>query len=436
MALNLFLRVLHFWKNSKQVKGIEGCTMKIVVMGLGFVGLTTALGLAEKGHTVLGFDTNASRTAELISGKVSLFEPNLTEALTHNLGANFTVLQTLPEIAADIQVFFICVGTPCDDSGYTDFRYVFGALDILESMLKSDSFKGVIAIKSTIPPGTTKTKIIPYLRERGITAPVVNNPEFLREGYCWEDFMNPDRIVCGIEDDGAVNVMKSIYKDFNVPIVVTSLNTAEFIKYLSNNMLASMISFSNEMSMIAQATGDISVKQAFETLHMDRRWAGASMMHYVYPGCGFGGYCLPKELQAMISHAKNYGITPVILESVQSVNRLMASFFTDQITVDVSENIGILGLSFKPNSGDVRSTPAANIISGLLNKGYQSIYAYDPEANVSFQKEYSFPIHYCKSMDEVCEQAKTVLIVTAWPQFKEINKSWLDVKFIDGRYML
>ena len=410
--------------------------MKITVMGLGFVGLTTALGLAEKGHTVLGYDANAAKTAELSSGKVSLYEPNLPEALSRNLGRNFNILTSLRETAADIQAVFICVGTPCGDDGVADLHYVFSALDMLEPTIKHNSFNGVIIIKSTVPPGTTKTKIIPYLREKKINAPIVNNPEFLREGYCWEDFINPDRIVCGTEEPAAMDVMNTIYKDFNAPIVVTSLNTAEFVKYLSNNMLANMISFSNEMSMIANAIGGISVKQAFETLHLDRRWGKAGMKHYVYPGCGFGGYCLPKDLEAMIAQAKSYGITPDLLESVQTVNQSMASFFVNQVTADVSENIGILGLSFKPKSNDVRSTPAAGIISSLLNKGYKSLFVYDPEAKITFRKKFSFPVHYCESADEVCEKAKTVMIVTAWPQFKGIDKRWSDVKFIDGRYML
>jgi len=410
--------------------------MKITVMGLGFVGLTTALGLAEKGHTVLGYDTDTSKTAELASGKVSLYEPNLPEALSRHLGRNFNILTALPEAAVDIQAIFICVGTPCGDDGAVDLRYVFSALDMLEPTLRHDSFNGIIIIKSTVPPGTTKTKIIPYLREKKINVPVVSNPEFLREGYCWNDFMNPDRILCGTEDPAAADVIKAVYKDFNAPIITTSFNTAEFIKYLSNNMLANMISFSNEMSMIANAIDDISVKQAFETLHLDWRWNDAGMRHYVYPGCGFGGYCLPKDLEAMIAHAKNYGITPVLLESVQTVNRSMPSFFANQITADVSENIGILGLSFKPKSDDVRSTPAAEIISSLLKKGYKSLYVYDPEAKRTFQKEFSFPVHYCETADEVCERAKTVIIVTAWSQFKGIDKRWPDVKFIDGRYML
>jgi UDPglucose 6-dehydrogenase len=261
---------------------------------------------------------------------------------------------------------------------------------------------------------------------------VANNPEFLREGYCWDDFMNPDRIVCGTDYPGAADTLKAIYRNFNAPVVITSLNTAEFIKYLSNTMLASMISFSNEMSMIAHAIGGVSVKQAFEALHMDKRWADASMKSYVYPGCGFGGYCLPKDLQAMIAHAGDYGTSSLLLESVQSVNQSMSSFFAEQVSVH--ESIGILGLSFKPGSDDVRESPAAGLISLLLEKG--RIYAYDPVANTEFQKVYSLPIHYCESADEVCKRAKTVIIVTAWPEFRGIDKRWPDVRFIDGRYML
>jgi UDPglucose 6-dehydrogenase len=410
--------------------------MKIAVMGLGFVGLTTALGLAEKGHIVFGFDKNAARTAELSSGKVSLYEPNLTEALSRNLGGNFNILPALTETVTSIEAVFICVGTPCGDNGTADLRYVYDALDMLEPMMKNASFNGVIVIKSTVTPGTTKTRIIPYLREKGIKTPVVNNPEFLREGYCWEDFINPDRIVCGTEDSCAAGVMKTIYKEFNAPVIITSLNTAEFIKYLSNTLLASMISFSNEMSVIANTIGDISVKQAFETLHLDRRWGNASMKSYVYPGCGFGGYCLPKDLQAIIAQAKSYGVIPALLESIQTVNNSMPLFFAEQALADNPESAGILGLSFKPGSDDTRESPAVGIISALLEKNCRTIYAYDPEANSAFKKAYPFPVNYCESIDEVCEKAKTVMIVTAWPQFRGIDKRWPDVKFIDGRYIL
>jgi len=262
----------------------------ILVLGIGFVGLTTALGFAEKGHSVLGFDIDKSKTAELSSGKTALYEPGLAEALRRHLGVRFNMLSKLPDTADDIQAIFICVETPCKDNGQADLRYVFDALDMLEPMLKSDSFGGILVIKSTVPPSTAKTKIIPYLRAKGISVPVANNPEFLREGLGWDDFINPDRIVCGSEDPISAEILKAIYKDFNAPIIFTSLNTAEFIKYLSNTMLASMISFSNEMCMIAQTIGDISVKQAFEILHMDKRWADASMKQYVYPGCGFGRF--------------------------------------------------------------------------------------------------------------------------------------------------
>ena len=410
--------------------------MNILIMGLGFVGLTTALGLAEKGHIVFGYDTDSVKLAELAGGKVSLSEPDLNAALLRHLDKNFNILKTPSDAVKNIHAVFICVGTPCDDNGSADLSYIYSSIDMLELLLKSESFNGVIVIKSTVPPGTTKNKIIQYLRGKGITAPVANNPEFLREGYCWSDFINPDRVVCGTEDSNAQDILKTVYKDFNAPIIFTSFNTAEFIKYLSNNMLANMISFSNEMSIIAKTIGDISVKQSFETLHMDRRWANATMKSYVYPGCGFGGYCLPKDLEAMIAQAKSYGITPVILESVQSANQSMASFFVEQIKENTNENIGVLGLSFKPNSDDVRCTPAANIITTLIAKGYKSIYAYDPEANTTFQNAYTFPINYCESIDEVCKQVKTIIIVTAWPQFKEIDKKYPDVKFIDGRYIL
>ena len=433
-------------------------------MGLGFVGLTAALGFAEKGHIVYGYDVNIQRTAELLDGKVSLFEPGLSDALVRHLNKRFFILENHNKeqnlshlmntartsqndendnnhdnsISSDLpQVIFICVGTPCDADGGADLRYIYNALDMLEPIIKPDTFNGILVIKSTVPPDTTKTKIIPYLRNKGINAPVVNNPEFLREGYCWKDFMNPDRIVCGVEDERATETIKDLYKDFNAPVIITSLNTAEFIKYLSNTMLASMISFSNEMSVIAQAIGDISIIQAFETLHMDWRWGTPKgMSHYVYPGCGFGGYCLPKDLPAMITQAKRYGIEPVLLESVQTINHAMPAFFAAQILETKPERIGILGLSFKPKSDDTRESPAAAIIAALLENGCQQVYVYDPAANETFKENHSFPIYYCDNMDEVCERSEIVVIVTAWAQFHGIDKKYPGVRFVDGRYML
>jgi UDPglucose 6-dehydrogenase len=397
--------------------------MTILIMGLGFVGLTTALGFAEKGHTVFGFDTDPNKAEELKTGKTSMSEPDLKSALSRHINKSFAV--TDDPAAAKADAIFICVGTPCGENGRADLCYLYSAVDMLDK-----SFDGLIVVKSTVPPGTTQNEIIPYIRGRGITASVANNPEFLREGYCWEDFINPDRIVCGVED--SADIMREIYRDFNAPIVITSLNTAEFIKYLSNTMLASMISFSNEMSVIANAIGNISIKQAFETLHMDKRWHDASMNKYVYPGCGFGGYCLPKDLEAMIAQAQACGLEPALLKSVKAVNHSMPDFWVNQLTAGGA--VGILGLSFKPGSDDVRDSPSAKIISLLAGKC--SIYAYDPMANAEFQKAYDFPVVYCESADEVCKRAKTVMIATAWTEFRGIDKRYPDVRFVDGRYML
>ena len=408
--------------------------MNILIMGLGYVGLTAALGFAEKGHKVFAYDSNPEKLKTLIEKTDSLFEPGLSEAFACHYGNNLIVFPGPPPDISEVDAVFICVSTPCDDDGRCDLRNIYAAIDTLK--LKSGEFSGIIVIKSTVPPDTAKTKIIPYLQNRGVTAPVASNPEFLREGCCWNDFITPDRIVCGVEDENTADVMKEIYKDFNAPIVLTTLNTAEFIKYLSNNMLSTMISFSNEMSKVANAIGDISIRQAFKALHMDKRWEKAPMKSYVYPGCGFGGECLPKDLQAMITHAKSYGVSPIMLQTAQDINNSMTDFFIKQITADVSENIGILGLSFKPYTDDVRFSPAAGIISALIEKGYQHIYAHDPAANGAFHESYAFPINYCDSIEELCQKAKTVIITTAWPQFRGLDKLFKDVCFVDGRYML
>lgn len=405
--------------------------MIILIIGLGFVGLTTALGFADKGHIVYGVDNDSHKIDELSKSSINLYEPGLNDALKRNLNKSFNLISVLPENICNIDVVFICVGTPCREDGSVDLSCIFSAIDGLNK-----NFKGLLIIKSTVPPATTKEKIIPYIKHKKLNCSVAVNPEFLREGYSWEDFMNPDRIVCGIEDDTVAEILKSIYRDFNAPVIITTLNTAEYIKYLSNTMLANMISFSNEMSIIANAIGNIFVKQAFEALHADKRWGGAPMKNYVYPGCGFGGYCLPKDLSAMITQAKDYGVEPALLKAIQSINRTMPSFYVSQLMKEKPKNIGILGLSFKPHTNDVRHSPAVPIIKEIINKGCREIYAYDPVSNGAFKQAYPFEIHYCNGADEVCKKTKNVIIITAWEEFKGIDKLFPEVKFIDGRHIL
>ncbi|WP_102346533.1 UDP-glucose dehydrogenase family protein [Bacillus sp. Marseille-P3661] len=414
----------------------------VTVIGLGFVGLTTALGFCSKGFKVFGYDYDSSKTDLINKGKVPFFEPYLEEVLNKNLNSNFYIVKDLADAIKESDVVFICVGTPCKADGSADFKYIYSALEASLKEMKKKDYK-VIVIKSTVPPSSTEEKIKPFIHslgfEVGKDVGLANNPEFLREGYAWEDFVKPDRIVIGQSDSRSGSIVENYYKPFQSPIYKVSLNTAEYIKYLSNTLLSTLISFSNEQSLIANSIGDIDIKKSFEVLHMDKRWNGrpAGMSKYIYPGCGFGGYCLPKDTLALYTLSKQKGYTPNLFKNVLDINQQIKSFVVQKVcdTVQPSETIGILGLSFKPNSDDVRDTPANDIIKKLLVNGYTNIIAYDPLAIDSFKKEYNYPIHYAPSTSELIDLADHIIILTAWKEFIE-NKEILTRKNIyDFRYI-
>lgn len=414
----------------------------ITVFGLGFVGLTTALAFAEKKHRVYGFDIDHQRLDTIRAGKLPFMEPGLDRALLRHNNHNFIVTNDAETAVRNSEFVFLCVGTPNGKQGEADLTYIYSAIDMLSSVLHDGKYR-VIVVKSTVPPSTTSERIIPYMKDKGLFPSemfsVANNPEFLREGKCWDDMMNADRIVCGVSDQKAENMLRSLYSGFDTPFFAVSLNTAEFIKYLSNTLLATMISYANEMSKIADAIGDIQIKEAFKILHMDRRWAGCEMSTYVYPGCGYGGYCLPKDTQAMYAQALSKGYEPMILKNVIAINNSMPQFMANKIMriAKPSDKIGILGLSFKPGSDDVRDSSSARIISLLLNAGYKNLLAYDPLANKAFAREHNFDeIHYCDSVQSICEKSDVLVLVTAWEDFIGIDKHYPGKAIIDCRYFL
>ncbi len=415
----------------------------ITVIGLGFVGLTTALGFSEKGLKVYGFDINKEKMNLIQNKKIPFFEKGLDEVLDKNLNNNFILASSVEEAVKNSKVIIMCVGTPSDDKGRADLKYIKSALEsILKASDKSD--KKIIITKSTIPPSTTRNEIIPFIENMGFKTGedvfVANNPEFLREGHAWDDFINPDRIVIGTDDEYTKKVMSEIYSKFNVPIHFVTLNTGEFIKYLSNTFLSTLISYANEMSMIADSIGGIDIKSAFKIFHEDKRWFGnpANMQSYAYPGCGFGGYCLPKDTQALVQKAKEYNYDAKILDSVLKVNSEIKPHWIDKIkkTVSTDKNITVLGLSFKPESDDIRQTPALEIIKLLLEAGYKNITAYDPIANDLFDKTYNLPIKYSKSLNEAVNASDTVVIATGWKEFKENKNIFSKKNIFDLRYIL
>ena len=416
--------------------------MTVSVAGLGFVGLTTALGFAEYGHTVYGLEADAKRLEQINAGKLPFHEPDLGEALQRHLRSRFFPTNHWEKAVAESDIIFYCVGTPYGEAGEADLTFLFQAIRQTLDAIHDQRFR-VLVIKSTVPPSTTKERVIPYIeRYRGsilTQLAVTNNPEFLREGHCWQDFIHADRIVLGIEDSRAEPMLRRLYEKADAPVCVVPLNTSEFIKYLSNNVLACLISFSNEMSLAANAIGEVDIAKAFRILHMDRRWQTGSIRSYFYPGCGYGGYCLPKDTSAFYALARAKGYDCRILQSVISTNEAMPAAAAKRIIraagQDKSACIGILGLSFNAGSSDVRDTPSAKVISELCRCGYHNFLAYDPAAMEEFQTHYNLPCKYAASYTQVLEEAQLLVILTAWPEFGEIPKQ-TQKKIVDCRYML
>lgn len=414
----------------------------ITVIGLGFVGLTTGLGFAKKGFKTYGIDINEERVNKLKNFEIPFHEPHLKTILKETLKKTFFLDLPLSEAVKNSDAIFICVGTPASRDGSADLSHLLNALD---QIIEIDAKKfQLLVIKSTVPPSTLLKRIIPYVddKTKGIDRyyGFASNPEFLREGYCWEDFIEPDRVVIGINDDKSKQILQEIYEPFGAPIHFVSFNSAEFIKYLSNTLLSTLISYSNEMSIIADKIGGIDIPNTFRILHEDKRWSGnpASMASYVYPGCGYGGYCLPKDTEALNAIATTNGVKAHILRGNIKINELIKDHLAEKIesNLDHDASIGILGLSFKPESDDVRITPTREIIKKLLDKGFNNLYAYDPLANETFKELYpDIKLNFKDDLDSLLHSVDNVVILTGWKEFKDNWEKIKEKEVFDFRYL-
>jgi UDPglucose 6-dehydrogenase len=414
----------------------------ITIIGLGFVGLTTGLGFAKKGFKTFGIDIDQERIQSLQRLEIPFHEPHLKEVLEETIDQKFFLNPPFEEAIRNSKAIFICVGSPSAEDGSADLSYIFQAIDNITEVRSHQ--KKVIVIKSTVPPSTLEEKIAPYVKagseDDRNNIVLASNPEFLREGHCWEDFIEPDRIVVGAEEEAARSILSDIYRPFDAPLHFVSFNTSEFIKYLSNTLLSTMISYSNEMSMIAHQIGHINIAQAFRILHEDKRWTGspANMATYVYPGCGYGGYCLPKDTLAIYSLSKQKGYEPRILKANLDVNMQIQTFVADVISQKLKKDasIGILGLSFKPGSDDIRITPTKRIIAEIIDRGFSNIHAYDPISNAIFQKAYpELNINYSDSLEGLLNDVDNVAILTGWTEFNDKKKAIRQKQVFDFRYI-
>lgn len=412
----------------------------VTVFGLGFVGLTTALGFAELGYRVYGIDVDESRMETLQKGQIPFLEPKLEERLRIHLDRSLFLTRDVETAVRESRYLFYCVGTPYGKGGTADLSCLLAAIDQSVQAVEDECFR-LLVIKSTVPPSTTEEIVRPYLeetwKEKAGQFSLANNPEFLREGHCWEDFIHADRIVVGCREERGRQMLSELYAPMKVPVFCVSPSTGEFIKYLSNTLLATLISYSNEMAQVADAFGDIEVAKAFQILHMDKRWGGCGMTSYVYPGCGYGGYCLPKDTCALLAASARKGFEPPILREVIETNRKRPSVMAGKIVQGLKEGavIGILGLSFKPDSDDVRDTAAASLIREICRRGNYQIVAYDPAARETFAAAYpQLPVRYLPSAQAVYEEADVIAVATAWEEFEKVW-SLGEKRVVDCRYM-
>lgn len=416
--------------------------MTVGVVGLGYVGLATALGFAQQGERVLGFDVDAARLAGLRAGRMPLGEPGFAEALARHGGKGLAFADRVEDVIAASDAVFLCVGTPSLPGGAVDLAPLRSAVEACAPALRRRG-RGHLVVKSTVPPGTTRDVLGPLLRGLGVpgTVHLSVNPEFLREGHAWEDFLRPDRIVLGCEDPLAAADLEQRYKPFDAPVVKVNPTTAEFIKYASNTLLATLVSFSNELAAVGEAVGDVDVARGFRSLALDRRWHGspAAMAGYAYPGTGFGGSCLPKDARALVAAAEARGVDPELLRAVLAVNGRAGARVAAKVRAAARphERVALLGLAFKPGSDDVRESPSAPIVQELLAHGYTDLVVHDPRAGAAFRAAHpGLPLTYATTMEQACAEAKAVAVLTAWPEYRRVREAAPGARIVDGRYML
>ena len=420
--------------------------MKITVVGTGYVGLVGAACLAEVGNHVLGLDVNAEKIRILKEGGIPIHEPGLLEIVRRNVeNGRLSFTTNIEEAVHFGEVQFIAVGTPPDEDGSADLQYVTEAARNIGRFMTSEK---VIVDKSTVPIGTgdkVRAAVTEELKKRNVDIhySVVSNPEFLKEGAAVEDFMRPDRIVIGTEDPKAIEVMKQVYAPFqrnHERLVVTNLRSAELIKYAANSMLATRISFMNELANLAEIVG--------ADIEMVRQGIGSDPRigyHFLYPGCGYGGSCFPKDVKALIKTAKDVaGFDLKLLKAVEEVNDLQKFVLPKKIKKQFGESLkgkhfALWGLAFKPNTDDMREASSRVLIDELIKVG-ATITAYDPvamdEGKRIFKDEKN--ITFADTQDEALKNADALIIVTEWTEFRSpdfalIKASLKSPMIFDGR---
>lgn len=396
---------------------------KICMIGTGYVGLVSGACLADFGHKVECVDIDQTRIETLNSGKIPIYEPGLTDMVRRNTQSDRLSFSTdLEHAVQSTDVVFIAVGTPPLAGGGTDLSFVFSAAEDLARYI--NGYK-VIVQKSTAPVGSARGvySIIKQNAPAGAEFDIVSNPEFLREGSAIEDFLRPNRVVIGAESDRAREVMREVYRPLyllETPIVNTSLETAELIKYASNAYLATKISFINEISAVCERVG-ATVDDVARGMGLDGR-IGSKFLH---AGIGYGGSCLPKDVASLIHFAEERGHEPIIIKAAHKVNAELVDRAMAKLSGAVEKlegaTIGLLGLSFKPNTDDLREAPSLRIVEQLAAAKAQ-VKAFDPIAMDNFKRTpVGAGIEYCRNAYDVAEDCHAIMLLTEWNEFRELD---------------
>ncbi len=418
--------------------------MKIAVVGTGYVGLVSGACFAEMGVDVTCVDIDAEKIEGLKQGIIPIYEPGLKTIVVRNHDAGRLHFTTdLPSVLNEMDIVFIAVGTPSDEDGNAEMKYVWAVTETIANHIEKPL---LIVTKSTVPVGTShqiKERVQKRLNERGLpnlNFDVASNPEFLKEGAAVDDFMSPDRVVVGVESDRAKELMTRLYRPFllnNFRVIFMDILSSEMTKYASNAMLATRISFMNDIANLCELVG--------ADVNMVRRGVGSDTRigrSFLYPGCGYGGSCFPKDVKAIIKVAENVGYEMTVLKAVEQVNErqkeILFRKFNEFFGGDIKgKTVAVWGLSFKPETDDVRDAPALKLIESLLESGVK-VRAYDPAAMDEAKKQLNDKIYYAKDIYDAAHEAHALIVPTEWKEFRlpnwEILKKIMRTHLvIDGR---
>ncbi len=417
--------------------------MNIAIVGTGYVGLVSGTCFAEMGVNVTCVDIDESKINKLLHGEIPIYEPGLDEMVLRNHREGRLKFTTdLASILDDVEIVFSAVGTPPDEDGSADLKYV---LEVARTVGRNMSKYVLLVTKSTVPVGTAqkvKTAIQEELDKRGVNIPfdVASNPEFLKEGAAINDFMSPDRVVIGVESEKAKDLMSKLYRPVmlnNFRVIFTDIPSAEMIKYAANSMLATRISFMNDIANLCELVG--------ADVNMVRKGIGSDTRigsKFLYPGCGYGGSCFPKDVKALIKTAEKNGYNMQVLKAVENVNEYQKTVVFNKLSNYFHEDlkgkkIAIWGLSFKPETDDMREATALVVIN-LLQKAGCTIRVYDPIAMQECKRRIGDTVEYAKDMYDAVLEADALLMLTEWKQFRMpswgvIKKTMNTPLVIDGR---